>query len=178
MFGVPCDSDNEFVILWFFLRLSMKLKCNIKKKKKTQDPKETHAAYSWRNIALQNASTSDWLLGGRTATSLGWDRKAIPSTKSRFLPFFPSSPFVPVCGWATHSPSAPALDAEGSLSTFPGGSDERGLRSPLGVLLMIEHAGRSYSLCSNADSDSIGLEWGISSSFFGYAESVAGHRLL
>ena len=54
MFGVPCDSDNSD----FFLRLSMKLKCNIKKKK-TPDPKETRAAYSWRNTALQDASTSD-----------------------------------------------------------------------------------------------------------------------
>lgn len=40
MFGVPCDSDNEFVILWFFLRLSMKLKCNIKKKKRLKTLKK------------------------------------------------------------------------------------------------------------------------------------------
>ena len=45
------------LIIVIFLRLSMKLKCNIKKK--TPDPKETHAAYSLRNTALQNASTSD-----------------------------------------------------------------------------------------------------------------------
>lgn len=130
-----CSEFHVILIIVIFLRLSMKLKCNIKKK--TPDPKETRAAYSLRNTALQNASTSDWLLGGRTAASLGWDRKAIPSAKSGLLPFFPSSPFVPVCGWATHSPSAVALVAEGSLSTFSRGSDKRRLRNPRATFLII-----------------------------------------
>lgn len=49
---VLCDSNHPNS----FLRLLLKLKCNIKKK--IPDPKKIYAAHSLRNVALQNAFLS------------------------------------------------------------------------------------------------------------------------